>query len=351
MSNSLTIVIPNRNRDLKTVRRSVNSIIPQLNESTHLVVVDYGSELSYQVELEQLLKTFDQVELIKCPTQGQLWNKSRCINIVLQSCKTTHLMVSDMDMLWHPEFVKKEVEPLSLNESVYFTVGVITQEESKQDKTFEDYKVKFQTNNEATGISIFPTAHLKFINGFDEYYHGWGSEDTDVHVRLKNAGYKVRFHKSDIFFKHQWHPKAYRSIKSKYPYHTLQERTNASYLNRTIKLNRIRSNRKFEMGKIPAELNKSDLKVITVLSLENELKALLYQFSELSGNYLLRIDCNSTFSFKKIIKKLIRNNLPKTLPLENVNNLVLEWIINNSRNSSYSYKIEDQIILLKINLK
>ena len=43
----LTIVIPNRNRDLGRIKRSLKSVYPQLDNSTSLYLVDYGSVPDY----------------------------------------------------------------------------------------------------------------------------------------------------------------------------------------------------------------------------------------------------------------------------------------------------------------
>ena len=61
------------------------------------------------------------------------------------------------------------------------------------EKEYNDYQIKFKTNLEATGITLFPTEILKRMNGFDEFYHGWGAEDTDAHNRLKNLGLEFEF--------------------------------------------------------------------------------------------------------------------------------------------------------------
>ncbi|MDP5078047.1 MAG: glycosyltransferase family 2 protein, partial [Nonlabens sp.] len=123
---SLNIVIPNRNRDLAIVKRSLDTLAAQLNERTQVTVVDYGSALAYQLTLQELIKTYKGIDLILCPTQGQLWNKSRCINMVLKTCETTHFMVCDMDMLWNPDFLKIHLNQLPQDHAVYFTVGVMT---------------------------------------------------------------------------------------------------------------------------------------------------------------------------------------------------------------------------------
>ncbi|WP_298952441.1 galactosyltransferase-related protein [uncultured Nonlabens sp.] len=347
MNNSLTIVIPNRNRDLKTVQRSVSSIIPQLDESTQLVIVDYGSEKSYQAALEQLLKTHDQVELVKCPTQGQLWNKSRCINMVLKSCKTTHLMVSDMDMIWHPEFIKSQVKSFSQNDTVYFTVGIMTEEESSLEKSFEDYKIKFQTDHEATGISIFPTEQLVNINGFDEFYHGWGSEDTDVHMRLKNAGYEVRFCESKIFFKHQWHEKSYRSSSSRLPFHSNQERVNFNYFSISKKTQKVKANN-FKLWGLPFHSKcykalEKPSQSFEIYATQEELLAFLFYLNDVEISQVVHlkvVEHPQVKSLKSLMKKATGKKVPNFINLEKVNEILLEAIIKSYHNSPYTFKFD-----------
>ena len=48
------------------------------------------------------------------------------------------------------------------------------------------------------------------INGSDESFEGWGSEDKDVAVRLINAGINLKSGKCGSFVLHLWHPKASR---------------------------------------------------------------------------------------------------------------------------------------------
>ena len=244
----LTIVIPNRNRDLGRIKRSLKSVYPQLDNSTSLYLVDYGSVPDYQEQLQKVLKQFPNVGFILCPTFSQLWNKSRAINIVLKNCKTTFFMVCDMDMLWHPDFLKTERELWYRSDATYYTVGILTREETEQERDFLNYQIKFQTGNEATGITVFKTKALQSINGFDEYFHGWGAEDTDVHNRLRNAGYNVRFSDTVNYFLHQWHLKDYRSVRSIVPFHKHLERINHEYSWHSRKLKRIKANNQYDWG-------------------------------------------------------------------------------------------------------
>lgn len=61
------------------------------------------------------------------------------------------------------------------------------------------------------------------INGSDENFEGWGSEDKDVAVRLINAGIKLKSGKYGSYVLHLWHPKAMRD-KSNFNFSLVEER-------------------------------------------------------------------------------------------------------------------------------
>lgn len=48
---------------------------------------------------------------------------------------------------------------------------------------------------------------LLAINGFDEEYEGYGREDTDVEIRLKNYGLRIKSLKGLALQYHVWHPR------------------------------------------------------------------------------------------------------------------------------------------------
>ncbi|GAK93164.1 hypothetical protein JCM19298_1883 [Nonlabens ulvanivorans] len=237
-------------------------------------------------------------------------------------------MVSDMDMIWHPQFFENQLDSFSLNESVYYTVGVMTEEESKLDEPFEKLAIKFQTNDEATGITVFPTEHLKFINGFDEFYHGWGgSEDTDAHMRLRHAGYGVRFRESEILFKHQWHAKTYRSKNSTAPFHSGLEQINHSYLSLTEATKKVKANQNRSWGgiacdsKLYEQLAQPSMK-ISRHATAPEIKALIHYTNDLPNSEILevRITPHPEFnSLKSGVKNILGKKIPDFMVLDEAN--------------------------------
>ena len=61
------------------------------------------------------------------------------------------------------------------------------------------------------------------INGSDESFEGWGSEDKDVAVRLINAGINLKSGKCGSYVLHLWHSKATRD-KSNFNYSLVEDR-------------------------------------------------------------------------------------------------------------------------------
>ncbi len=52
-----------------------------------------------------------------------------------------------------------------------------------------------------------PRDALEVINGFDEEYEGYGREDTDVELRLKHSGLRIKSLKGLALQFHVWHPR------------------------------------------------------------------------------------------------------------------------------------------------
>jgi glycosyltransferase involved in cell wall biosynthesis len=338
----------------------MNSIYAQLNPDIKLVVVDYGSDPDYQIQLRELIDSYPLIHLELCPTQGQLWSKSRSINMILKTCTTSHLMVCDMDMIWHPEFLKTQLSTFSAAASVYYTVGIMTQEESVLEKEFIDYDIKFETDDEATGISIFPTDQLMFINGFDEFYHGWGSEDTDVHMRLQNAGYKVTFYNREVHFKHQWHAKSYRSKKSPLPFHPLLERINHRYFlwNQNFKKIKANHNRQWGVSCDPQEYREleSPMECIKLYATREDIQGFTYFVGALDRSVVLELKVSPSpdaTSLKTTVKKVAGKKTAHFISMEQANEILLESLVKSHRNCPYSYSFdrEKQLIHLLMYIK
>ena len=277
---------------------------------------------------------------------GQLWSKCRAINIVLRKAKNDFFFVGDIDMIFHPDFIQKTIASANFKKIIYFKVGFLSQKELQNEKDFHDYESAFQSNCDATGMSLYPTKALRGLQGFDEFYHGWGAEDTDAHIRMRNAGFQIEFYDTEILVKHQWHPKTYRSNSSKHPFHSNLERINHAYMmqTQTSKITVANQN-------IPWGMPTDDAAYIELLNphrvvfLTNEvlkIKSSLAQWSNYQNQVIQFeiVEASSEFVFKNKIKAFLGKKHQSFYSMEDANNLLLEEIIKKYRNSPYSYSFD-----------
>lgn len=352
----ITLVFTCRDREINTIERCLNSLLLQSNSDFEIVFVDYGSTINYNEKLNELLNN-TKIKYIKCDVPKQLWNKSRAINIALKDCQNPFFFVGDIDMIFHSNFVQKLHENKDENAVSYFQVGFLDKNESERNCLFEDYKINFNSTADATGMTLYPTMLLKQINGFDEFYHGWGSEDTDVHIRLQNLQIKVKYYDDEILILHQWHQKFYRSLKNKAPFHTFLERINSKYLLQTKELKKTKSNLNNQWGIIP---NEEEYRALTnpnvFISIKNEkdsIDALLRGSIFEIKDSILQVEIKKVKDEKKnknFIKKIIGKKYQKYYDLEIINDLILETIISSFRNAPYEYCMDKNRIHLKIKL-
>lgn len=355
----ITLVFTYRNREIEIVKKCLQSLASQSNPDFCVILVNYGSNSNHSGQIEKIIEVFSFVKYIRCDVSGQLWNKSRAINIALKTCNTPFFFVGDIDMIFRNDFVGHLHELKNADEAIYFQVGFLNESESTLDKPFDEYLIKHKSNNEATGMTLYPTPLLKEINGYDEFYHGWGAEDTDVHIRLNNKGVKVNFYKNELFILHQWHLRDYRTNQSKEPYHSELEYINHRYISSVVKNKIVKANIKFDFGLLPDSkfysLLKSADKTIYVNNEKNEIDAFLNgTLNNLpEGVYEIVLQKHPKFSeIKNKLKILLRKKALRFYNMDKVNNLVLLQLINNFRNHPYHFEYDknEQRITLKIKL-
>jgi glycosyltransferase involved in cell wall biosynthesis len=348
---SLSIVIVNRNRSFHILAKTLDSICPQLNDNVQLSLVDYGSSESYQSDLEYLINSFAYVHLILCPTQGQLFHKTRAINMVLKGCTTTYFMVLDMDCIVHPNFIKKAMELASENTVYNFPYGFLKEEESKKSKAFDEYNIDFIGG--LTGSAIFNTQKLQDLNGFDEFYHNWGAEDADMFDRLEHIGVTTVLYQEELLLLHQWHEKNYRNPKSKQAFHSHLEKINHEYYGLSRKRNTTKANLNHQWGLLcnPNEyaVLKEPLETWHFKNYREEVEGLLVSLVEHPMNTPVKIKISKVSkSIKGVFKKMINRSVKPILCMEEVNDRLLETLMLHYRNNAYSFEYDRQLGVIQL---
>ena len=349
----LSIIYSHRNRDLMRIERSLRSLHEQSVKDFEVYFVDYGSEKELADEISLLLTKFNFVKYRHYPTYHQPWNKSRALNSVIKHLETDFCFIADIDMIFHYDFVKTTLSLKEKKTAIYFQVGFLSASETKQDKLFQECEIDFESTNEATGLTMFPVKALKSINGFDEFYHFWGAEDTDVHVRLKNAGYEVHFFDQEILMLHQWHP-SYRSKESKKLTKELRL-TNAVKLNhqhlKYAVLSKTTVVNETGWGN-PMKKNAYDnlsntIEEPKVLSTQKEvIDHFLFHELPKAGYNIVSIVFKESVertTFKYYLKKILGQSVPKFYTLKEVNDMLLTHIVSLYRDSEYFMKINVEL--------
>ena len=352
----LTIILTYRNRDINIVKRCLLSLNQQSNKNFNVIIVDYGSYEEYSNALMNISQEFNFVEVVYTKTQKQLWNKSRAINIGLKLSVTPYIFVGDIDMIYHNEFVAKLHELKDENTFTYFQVGFLGEEVSKLNKQFENYNVDFLSNDEATGMTLFSVLKLRQINGFDEFYHGWGSEDTDVHQRLISLGVKRQYYSKELLILHQWHSKNYRQVNFKSPFHSYLEKINSDYLKFASRTKRVKANEDFNWGFINKDLSLDNIAAIrlNITNRKPEVKAFIANILLSEKDKIITVSIKKHIEFnslKQKIKKITNNKAIPFLEMQEVNDLLLECIIFNLRDQHYTYEFDAQKLIINLTIK
>ena len=348
----ISIIYPYRNRDLQRLKNSLDSLQSQISTAFEVFFIDYGSESGIAKTVEKLVSGYEFADYKFHPTRDQPWNKSRALNSVIKDLTTDFCFVADVDMIFSPEFVGKTSELKNIQKAYYFQTGFLDAKETFKARKFDQYRNYRKSNDEVTGLTLFPVKALQELRGFDEFYHFWGAEDTDMHVRLKNAGYEVEFYDKKILMLHQWH-ESYQSSERSDLSGNLQlsgiiqlnhQHLKFTQLNKVTKVN-------FESwGKVMNQNSLEELEELPVtLNLNSErgkIEDLLYgQLPVMKGRSVKIRVTEDPYqeSVKFRIKKMLGKKVPEFYSLKEINDLVLLHLISFYRDRPYIFKVGEDL--------
>lgn len=356
----ITILYTFRNRDIRRIKNSLDSLAKQVSQNFNVIFVDYGSSDIISSKIRELLNQYNFVTYIHLFTAEQPWNKCKALNYAIKNLESDYCFTADADMIFHSKFtgiLEKFAEP---NKATYFQVGFLNEEESIKDVPFENYKTNFLTNNEATGMTLFPVEKLKLINGFDEFFHFWGAEDTDIHNRLKNLGCEIVYYDTELLLLHQWH-KNYRSRET-------QELSTELQLSGIVELNHkhLVYNLKNKTTKVNSEnwgiiLDETEFNELSDVSPKklstekSKVDHFLYYELPNSKEKIIAIqikkDGIDQFEVKSILKKILGRKVTKHYTLKEINDLLLMHIVSFYHKYPYSYKISEDLKSITFKIK
>jgi len=355
----ITLIYPFRNRDIQRVQRSLDSLVAQTESGFEVVFVNYGSSAVVSEAIEKLLAEYNFVKYIHHPTQLQLWSKCIALNNVIRNLKSDYCFIADVDLIFSPQFISTAHQFVQSGKTIYFQVGFLNKTESENQKQFSEYKIHFKSEAGATGLSLFPLKALQEVGGFDEFFHFWGAEDTDLHNRLPLAGYQIEFYNREILMLHQWHP-SYRSLEQNKltvsPRLSNVARLNHQHLQHNLTHKIMHPNAE-NWGKVVTKKQTEKLENYPeTLQLSNKKEVVDHFLFVALPNHkggILSVSFSED-AFKNTLKYKLKKWLGKPVPqyysLKEINDVLLLHLISFYRDFPYMYKVSDDLKTIRFRM-
>jgi len=202
---SLSILIGFRNRDVERVYRALESLEAQSVEDFELVFVDYGSEQNIAEQVKALMSKYSFARYHYSQSEGWLWNRAHAINTGYKLSIGKKILISDIDILYPPEFIKTILE-LDVD-ATFYTFGCYY---LPKDFNYSALNMTAQQFSFAEfhgmGLTLAKGSHFFNISGYDEFYMIWGAEDDDLTTRLKKIPLeRIHLPLQEFPLFHQWH--------------------------------------------------------------------------------------------------------------------------------------------------
>lgn len=250
LADDVTVLIGHRNRPDYRLRNAIRSVQAQDYRGGRIstLVVDYGSTPESLAGLRRITESLS-AECIVVGGQPE-WNRSHCLNVGLRRISSKFVILTDVDIMFAPDFVAKTVaalrhDPLTVVYSVMLHLPEATVGDLEAAATRETWldlaslkslgKVKtadpFSTGTVATYTHFFHE-----IRGYDEFYRAYGVEDTDIAQRFLNLGLRHLSVADRTYYLHQWHPR-YEGVQSDTLEQTIQRNLDHFKRMRSLKRN------------------------------------------------------------------------------------------------------------------
>lgn len=356
LKKEITILYANRNRDVDRIKVSLDTLNNQTVKNFEVIFVDYGSQPTKLVELKKALNNYIFVRFYSLEVPQVLWNKSKALNYGIKKTNTEFVFIADVDLIFHPETLDVLQNLKNFQKFSLFSLGYLNQKESIKLKDKFDFKALNPSRfGEVNGMILVSTVALKKINGLDEFFHFYGSEDEDLFARLENAGV-IRENVKKCFFYHNWHQSFSGSednLLTAIPRVKNIMRINQHHYLRNKESGVTKPARQEEMGVIIDKkrsglLDKPDL-VISVLNILAQVEHFFGEELPIYKNKVVKIEFQEDPYYKTVkysIKKLLGKQTQLYCSMKEVNDIILKEILFRYRDFNYSYNIsKDQKLI------
>jgi glycosyltransferase involved in cell wall biosynthesis len=218
---SVTVMVSTYNWK-EALALALRSVAQQTRLPDEVIVVDDGSREDTAALLHEMAKTFPvALRHVWQPDDG--FRKARILNRGIAAAQGEYVIQFDGDMLLHPHFVEDHLRLAQRGRFLQGTrirttdaetarllgggaprFGLFVDAYFRDDKDRSTYhfgrrhhtlrlpwlaRIKSRSTGHPMGCNVsFWREDLLRVNGYDERMHGYGSEDLEIDIRLRNAG-------------------------------------------------------------------------------------------------------------------------------------------------------------------
>ncbi len=309
----VSIIYPYRNLEQERLDNSLASLSLQDDKSFEVILVDYGSDDLHSKLLIELISKYPFVKYIYSYTQYQIWSRSKALNIGIKNASFEILFTADVDMIFTPDLVSFLIKEYKQDVVSCFKVAYLRKNFSFTNFPILEKNISNYSTSGAQGILLFSKSKAFSVLGYDEFMHGWGSEDNDFVNRLLSENLEFNFIE-DIFVYHQWHQNfsSFNDLKltSKLAVMNIQGLNSYKYY-KNKELNQITVNRNW--GVVVSKNDYEKLNFPTLhLNIDNKIASVDFLFNELMAINFgivkiivkdLNTKTNALSTLKNVIKK------------------------------------------------
>ena len=351
----LSIIYSFRNRDVEIVKTSLDSLKEQTYQGFEVIFVDFGSDYDCLKKVRDLLQQYSFVRLLEVPVNGKLWSRSMAMNVGIRAAKYDLIFIVDIDLYFQKEVISGVLSEFKSGSFFGGDWHFLDKEDSlkllSDPRKFSPKNFKLSDDN---GMILLEKAALYHIWGYDEFFHLYGGEDTDLKYRLKVYGLKHEKLKTQGFY-HMWHPhviqKRQREL-SKTPFAFNIKRINEKHVFYNQKYQLLKPLGQENWGIVDGIPNEID--VDEKIQISNIHAYVLHFFNfELkrkSGLWLeitIR-DISQKSTLKSRIKSFLKPSTDPLISMQEVNELITAKLIFDYRDNPYRYLIDQKNRLITL---
>ena len=143
----------------------------------------------------------------------KIWNRSWALNVGIRAARGEHVMCTDADMIFSPDFLKQVVAAFVEQQRSLVLCRCHDLPESLSERPWQldDFaRLREQAElRDTVGTGACQVAARSFfeeVRGYDEKYVFWGNEDKDMVMRAEVFGLRPHWITEPTCMLHQWHP-------------------------------------------------------------------------------------------------------------------------------------------------